>query len=466
MHVPTVADEEAAFDVLSWCLERMSNRSTTFPPAAKVPLLGISPSGLGTARAWEHLRYDVMPTALPSDHPGYLAFIPGAASVAAILADMAMSAAGIYAGSALEGGEVVAAERAALTWLASLIGLPHTAHGAFVSGGSMANLSALVTARDDARSGTRRDAKTIITSAAAHSSIASAAEIMDCELVSLGDDEGRLTADLLRTEFERRGSSAVVAVAATAGTTNLGIVDELAALARTCEDARVWLHVDAAYGGGALLSERTRPLLAGIESADSVTIDPHKWLFTPFDCGAVLYRHPERALAAHRQLAPYLEAVQCDDNPSDYAVHLTRRARGIPLWMSLVANGTDAYTDAVEHCLDLTSYTAECIRGSEHLELACEPELSIVAFRRTGWTPADYVQWSNYAVASGLGLVTPTRHRGEPAFRMCFVNPLTEKADVDRIIEALGSRVGELADDAVATMPVHEKVELDSIPLG
>lgn len=262
---------------------------------------------------------------------------------------------------------------------------------------------------------------------------------MDCELVSIGGDHGRLTADLLRAELDRLSESAVVAVAATAGTTNLGLVDELEAIADVCSDAEIWLHIDAAYGGGALLSQRTRPLLAGIEAADSVTIDPHKWLFTPFDCGAVLYRDPARARDTHSQRAPYLEAVGGDDNPSDYAFHLSRRARGIPLWMSLVANGTDAYTVAVEHCLDLTAYTADCIRASDHLELLREPDLSIVAFRRNGWGINDYERWTDITVASGLGLVTPTVHDAEPAFRLCFVNPLTGKSDVDRIIESLRS---------------------------
>jgi len=266
---------------------------------------------------------------------------------------------------------------------------------------------------------------------------------MDCEIVRVGDCNGRLTAPLLSAELDRRGESAVVAVAATAGSTNHGLLDELDAIAGICADSGLWLHVDAAYGGGGLLSQRTRPRFVGIERADSVTVDPHKWFFTPFDCGAVLYRDPELARNTHRQRAPYLEAVGGDNNPSDYAVHLTRRARGIPLWMSLLANGTDAYRDAVERCLDLTSYAASRVRASDHLVLLSEPELRSSYSKRSGWTLREYECWSEIAITSGLGLITPTRHGGEPAFRLCFVNPLTDKGDVDQIIESLGVELGE-----------------------
>jgi glutamate/tyrosine decarboxylase-like PLP-dependent enzyme len=244
----------------------------------------------------------------------------------------------------------------------------------------------------------------------------------------------------------------VVAVVATAGATNTGAVDELDEIARVCRAHSVWLHVDAAYGGAALLSDRTRPAFAGIELADSVTIDPHKWLFTPFDCAAVIYREPDLARASHTQTAPYLDAVQGidHDNPADYALHLSRRPRGLPLWMSLVAHGTDAYRRSVEMCLDRAEYAAACVRRSDVLALVAEPSLSIVAFERLGWSRADYARWSLSARRRGLGLITPTAIAGRDALRFCFVNPQTTPADIDLLladIVAFGPG-GERVDDS------------------
>ncbi|HEX9230421.1 MAG TPA: pyridoxal-dependent decarboxylase, partial [Jatrophihabitantaceae bacterium] len=220
---------------------------------------------------------------------------------------------------------------------------------------------------------------------------------------------------------------------------NTGAVDDLAGVADVCHAHGLWLHVDAAYGGAALLSERTRPLFRGIEDADSVTIDPHKWLFTPFDCAAVIYRDPERARRAHTQVASYLDAVTGDehDNPSDYAIHLSRRARGIPLWLSLLANGTASYREAVDRCLDVAEYAVRRIEASGHLEIVGTPALSVVLFRRVGWSAEQYRAWSAWAASSGFALVTPTELDGETVFRFCIVNPVTTDADIDLIVDRI-----------------------------
>jgi L-2,4-diaminobutyrate decarboxylase len=203
----------------------------------------------------------------------------------------------------------------------------------------------------------------------------------------------------------------------------------------------VWLHVDAAYGGAAMLSARARDLFRGIERSDSVTVDPHKWLFTPFDCAAVLYREPELARRAHRQNAHYLDVANeaHADNPADYAVHLSRRARGIPFWASVQANGVEAYRDAVERCLDTAIYAAKQVDDYDNLEVVGEPTLSVVLLRRTGWVAEDYAAWSRRVLDSGLGLITPTRYDGETVLRLCFVNPLTTQTDVDLVLSSLES---------------------------
>jgi L-2,4-diaminobutyrate decarboxylase len=228
-------------------------------------------------------------------------------------------------------------------------------------------------------------------------------------------------------------------VVANAGATNTGAIDALDELADCCEVRGIWMHVDAAYGGAALLVPDRRAEFAGIERADSVTIDPHKWLFTPFDCAAVLYLDPGVARAAHRQRADYLDIVNESDgdNPADYATHLTRRARGLPVWASLVANGTDAYIDAVECCLAIAGYAARQIHANPHLELVTDPHLTVVLFRRHGWDSDDYDRWSAHTLMHGIALVTPTMFEGEPVLRLCFVNPLTSTSDVNVVLQTL-----------------------------
>ena len=439
MHEPTHDQRVVAQSVAAWAMSRLGDRAGRATNAEVQPgtaLPPISGPGIGTTRAWDVLRDQVLASANATDHPRYLAFVGGAPSVSAVLADMAVSAAGIYAGSELEAGIVVAAERAALRWLSDVIGLPSGAHGAFVSGGSMANLSALVTARDAVRRTGRPRPNLVVAGAGAHSSVRAAANVMGCDVLNVGNHDDRLSAASLRRALNDVDVLDVVAVVATAGATNTGIIDELDGIADVCAEFGLWLHVDAAYGGAALLSPRRKADFAGIAQADSVTINPHKWLFTPYECAAVIYRDPELARATHTQSAPYLEAVvgADQDNPADYALHLSRRPRGLPLWMSLIAHGTDSYSSAVERCLDLATHAAMQISSSPFFELAIEPTLSVVVFRRRGWLSADYHVWSATARRSGLGLVTPTTFHGTTALRFCFVNPQTTESDIAAVL--------------------------------
>jgi glutamate/tyrosine decarboxylase-like PLP-dependent enzyme len=197
------------------------------------------------------------------------------------------------------------------------------------------------------------------------------------------------------------------------------------------------MHVDAAYGGAALLAPSVRPLFAGIEHADSLVIDPHKWLYAPFDCAALLYRDPPFARSVHTQDASYLDVIHDEVtawNPSDYAYHLTRRARGLPLWFSLMVNGSDAYRDAIERVLATARSTAARIRDLPHLELVREPELSVVLFRRVGWNAADYDTWSARLLEEQIAFVAPTRWHGEPVARLAFLHPETTPEIVEEIL--------------------------------
>ncbi|TGN31802.1 pyridoxal phosphate-dependent decarboxylase family protein [Aeromicrobium chenweiae] len=438
MHDFALQDRQVLRELASWMADR---RETPIPPRPdRAPdLPGVTRAGIGIQATWALLRDVLLPSSFPTDHPRYLAFVGGSPTPAAVIADAALSAAAVYGGSELEAGDVVAAERMAIRWLCDVVGYPEKAHGVFVSGGSLANLSALVSARHE-RVVTHGGMPTVVVaSASAHSSIRAATSIMGCRVISVGTPDRPLRGDELTAALDSLDPSEVVAVVANAGATNTGAIDALQEIAEICEVRGIWMHVDAAYGGAALLVPGKRDEFAGIEHADSVTIDPHKWLFTPFDCAAVLYLDPTIARAAHQQRAVYLEAVEDDgaDNPADYAAHLTRRARGVPVWASLVANGTDAYVDAVETCLAVADYAAKQIEAIAHLEIVTEPHLSVVLFRRHGWTADDNALWSARLQASGTALVTPTTFEGESVLRLCFVNPLTTTDDVDLVLKTL-----------------------------
>lgn len=437
MFTPTPEDAAAAREMMDWALARLGDRRTRLSPLTSAPALPDLPAhGVGAKAAVRLLLDSVFPTAIPVDHPRNLAFVGDVPTVAAVIADMMLPAAQVMGGSLLEAGAAVAAEDQAIRWLADAAGLPGSAGGTFVSGGSIANLSALVAARGERYAAAGR--QVIITGTSAHSSLVAAGRIMGCDVCAAepADAYGRLDGPTLFAALEGRDPRDVVAVVATAGATNNGAVDDIAAVADLCGERGIWLHIDGSYGGAAVISPRTRGLFGGIERADSITINPHKWLFVAYDCSAVIYRDKGAAAAALTQRADYLDAVneQAAGNPFDLAIHLTRRARGLPLWASLIANGTAAYVEAVERGLDCARFAAERIAAHPLLELVVEPALSVVLFRRLGWTPADYAAWSAAALRSGLTFVTPTRHLGETVLRLCFVNPLTTVDDIDLIL--------------------------------
>ena len=410
----------------------------------------ITSAGLGGIEALKVFTEELAPTCISIDHPRFLSFVPGAPTEAAILFDLVVGASSIYAGSWLEGSGAVFAENQALRWIAELAGFPEASGGVFVTGGTAGNLSALVAARHRWRAADPshlRERAIVVCSRGAHSSIGAAARVMDAEVLLVPSDErGRLTGEALEivlAEVAPDVRERICAVVATGGTTNIGVVDDLEGAATAAAGLGVWFHVDAAYGGAALAAPTRRQLFHGIERADSFIIDPHKWLFAPYDCCALVYRDPFEARRAHTQHAEYLDVLHADDgaeepwNPSDFAYHLSRRARGLPLWFSLATYGTDAYRDAVEQCLRVTEQSVELIGELPHVEVVVESDLSIVVFRRIGWAPADYQAWSDRALEQQLGFVVPSSWNGETVFRFCFVNPTTTIDDVKDLLTAM-----------------------------
>ncbi len=409
----------------------------------------ITSTGIGGEAALRVFNEVLAPACLSMDHPRYLAFVPNASTEAATAFDLLVSASNIYGGSWIEGAGAVHAENEALRWLADLAGLPTGAGGTFVSGGSIANLSALAVARhrwrlDRRASGAGSDRGTldpdgppvVVVSAGAHSSIGAALDLLDLTpFVVAGDDAGRFRSahvePAVLADLDAIAER-VVAVVATGGMTNTGGVDDLTGVADLADRLDAWLHVDAAYGGAALCSTARRHLFEGIDRADSITVDPHKWLFAPYDCAAILYRRPELARRTFTQHAAYLDAVNSDGewNPSDYAPHLSRRARGLPFWFSLATHGTDAYTAAVDTTIAVTEGAAGVVRAAQHLDLVLEPELSILLVRRRGWASEQYWEHCAALARDQVGFVVPTTWLGETVLRFCVVNPRTTVDDV------------------------------------
>jgi glutamate/tyrosine decarboxylase-like PLP-dependent enzyme len=315
--------------------------------------------------------------------------------------------------------------------IADEAGMPQTAGGCFVSGGSAGNLSALAVARETAkrRIGDPRRRLRVAVGADAHSSIVNALKLLEMDALVVDTPDHRLTAGTLQAAVDAEPSvDDVAAVVATSGTTNAGIIDDLAGVGRLAHDLGWWFHVDGAYGGSGIFARSLRPKYDGLEQADSFILDPHKWLFTPFDCCALLYRNPELARATHTQDASYLDVIHASEgewNPTDYAYHLTRRARGLPLWFSMAVYGLDAYREAIEAAVRLAQDTAALVRESPHLELIREPDLGVVLFRRVGWTAKDYDAWAQSLLDDEVAFIPPTKWEGETVGRFAFLHPAT-----------------------------------------
>ncbi|KNY05987.1 pyridoxal phosphate-dependent decarboxylase family protein [Microbacterium sp. GCS4] len=416
-------------------------------PAELNRLVGttITDRGLGAQRALSVFEHILAPACLTTSHPSYLSFIPTAPTIASIAFDLVVSASGLYGGSWLEGAGAVHAENEVLSFLASEFGLPDSAGGVFVQGGTIGNLSALVAARESAKArlaerGVEPPARwKILCSVEAHSSNKSAAKVMDADvlLVPAGDD-GVLRADAVRAALEEHGDE-ICAVVATGGSTNFGIVDDIRGIAALKDDFDFWLHIDGAYGLTAMLAPEARPVFSGVERADSVIVDPHKWLFAPFDCCALIYRDPEAGRRAHTQHAEYLDTLTDagDYSPSDYSIQLTRRPRGLPLWFSLATYGVEAYRDAVSATLALTQRIAAEIAARPELRLVRDPQLSVVVFEREGWERADYDRWSDELLDSQRAFVVPSSHRGRPNTRFAILNPLTTFEELTGILDTM-----------------------------
>lgn len=448
-----VADERLISLIFDYCHRRLEFDPVSLDHPGDKAVLDqvlaglIKTDGNPPEQVLEIFEQSLATAVISCDSPRFLAFIPAAPTKASLLFDAVVSCSSLQGSSWLESAGAVSAENQVLRVIADAAGLPESAGGCFVSGGSAGNLSALMVAREVGR---HRLARTtgagtnlrVAVSDQAHSSIGKALHVLGVDPLIIETEDHRLNgADLERALQADPDPSTVIAVAATAGTTNAGIVDDLEGVGRVAKERGMWFHADGAYGGAALFAPSARPRFNGIEMVDSLVVDPHKWLFAPFDCASLIYRNPSLARGVHTQDASYLDVIHTDApdewNPSDYAYHLTRRARGLALWFSMAVHGTDAYRDAVEAGLAMARQAAGLITEKPGLSLIRPPELSVVLFRREGWTAADYDQWSRQLLADQIGFVTPTKWEGETVARFAFLHPETTIEIVEEILATM-----------------------------
>src|SRR5215470_5488394 len=420
-------------------------------PAEMRARLGGPPpeQGAGLDAVLARVIEDVLPYAARTDHPGYFAFIPCFTTWPAALAELTAAAANPSPWAWMESAAATQIELEVIDWFRSWLGMPQGTAGVLVSGGSAANLTALLVAREAA--GGPSEDSVMYVSDQGHSSLARTARAMGLRphqvRVLPSDDRWRLrpesVAAAVRTD--RRAGRIPIAVCASAGSTNTGAVDPLDDLADVCAAEQLWLHVDAAYGGFAALTPKGRALLAGIERADSVTVDPHKWLFQPFECGGVLVRDGARLARTFSVHPDYLDDTGThgagEVNLADWGLQLSRGFRALKVWMSVQAFGLAAFRTAIQRNLDLASYAEELVRDQAALTLMAPVTLGIVCFRRE-WPGCDEAETERRGIAladalerSGTALVSTTRLAGRHAIRLCILNPTSSEEHVRRVIE-------------------------------
>ena len=402
---------------------------------------------------------DVLPYAARTDHPGYFAFVPSFTTWPAALAELMAAAANPYCGAWMESAGAAQVELEVTDWFRTWLGMPASTAGVLVSGGSAANLTALLVARE-AAGGPSGDT-VVYVSDQAHSSLARTARAMGLRpgqvRVLPADDRWRLSPDTVAAAVraDRSAGRVPFALCASAGSTNTGAVDPLGDLADVCAADGLWLHIDAAYGGFAALTPKGRAALAGIHRADSVTLDPHKWLYQPMECGCVLIRDGarlERTFAIHPD---YLDSDATQGagevNFADRGLQLSRGFRALKIWVTVHTFGLAAFRAAIQHNLELAEYAEALIRSHAELTLMAPATLGIVCFRRE-WPGCDEAETERRGTAlaedlerSGAALVSTTRLAGRHAIRLCVLNPTSSEEHVRRVIEHFAGAPAALA---------------------
>jgi aromatic-L-amino-acid/L-tryptophan decarboxylase len=424
-------------------------------PAVLRPLLRQPPprEPVSPDEMFARLERDVLPYIMNICHPRFFAFVPGPSNFVSVMADSLAAGFNVFNGSWLGGSGPAALELAVVDWFRDWCGFPEEAGGLFVSGGSMANLTALVAARH-AKLSDRTERAVLYYSDQTHSSVDRAVRVIGFlpeQIRRIASDSAfRLgLKELARAVAEDRAAGLrPFAVIANAGTTNTGAIDPLREIAAFCRAEDLWMHVDGAYGAAAVISERGRALLDGIALADSLSFDPHKWLFQPVECGCVLLRDAALLKSAYRIMPEYLADVHrnvTEVNPCDYGIQLTRGFRALKVWMSMQFFGVDAFRAAVERGFALAEFAERKLRTMPCWEIVTPAQMGIVTFARRGADESFYARLHDAMLKDGFALATSTVLNGKTVLRLCTINPRTTEEDIERTIDWLDALAESVA---------------------
>ncbi|MFL6583700.1 MAG: pyridoxal phosphate-dependent decarboxylase family protein [Chthoniobacterales bacterium] len=402
----------------------------------------------------DQIEKEVLPNNLHVDHPRFFAFVPGPNNFVSAMADALAAGFNVFNGTWLGGSAAAAVEMSVIGWFCRWCNLPERAGGLFVSGGSAANETALVAARH-AILEDRSHGAVVYFSDQTHSSVERALRVIgftpDQLRIVPCDDKFQLPIDRLHTliEVDRAAGLVPFCVVANAGTTNTGAVDPLSGIADLCASEKMWMHVDGAYGAATMLSERGRSALAGLERADSLSLDPHKWMFQSFECGCVLLRDRDLLKAAFRITPDYLRDVHrhvAEVNFCDYGIQLTRSFRSLKVWLSFQTFGLRAFREAITRGFQLAEFAEAELRKRRKCEVLSPAQMGIVCFRfgQKDVTQSEIVE---RMLRDKFAFLTSTSLRGVTALRLCTINPRTTRDDIVATIDRVERFARELTSD-------------------
>jgi len=425
------------------------------------PLLSEPPpeDGQDPDVVFRRVMENVLPRAGRIDHPRFFAFIPSSPTWPSVLGDLLATGFNVFQGTWLESAGPSQLELVVIDWFRDWLGLPEKGGGLLTSGGSAANLVALVTAREWA--GNPQN-PVLYVSDQGHSSLERAARIIGIPLENVRkiptDGTFRMDVELLREAVgkDRAAGMHPLCVCANAGATNTGAIDPLDSIARLAKEESLWFHVDGAYGGFALLVPGERGAFRGIEEADSITLDPHKWLFQPYETGCLLVRDTGLLEDAFRILPEYLQDTALGKehvNFADRGIQLTRGFRALKVWMSIQILGLRAFREGIQAGIAYAREAERFINGSPDLEMIGPSSLGIVCFRfrppGAGLTPEELEKLNlgiqDEIVSSGLAMMSSTRLRGEFSLRLSILNYRSTWEDVQKTLEAVETIGQQLA---------------------
>lgn len=416
-------------------------------------LLGREPSESPTdpLALLEEIERDVLPNTLHTDHQRFFAFVPAPNNFISAMSDALAAGFNVFNGTWISGAASATIELEVVRWFCNWCGLPEAAGGLFVSGGSVANMTGLLAARHSLLAD-RTENAVIYFSDQTHSSVERALRV-----IGFAPDQFRklptnpdysLPASALRAAIatDRAAGLRPFCVIANAGTTNTGAVDPLNEIADICGESAMWMHVDGAYGAATMLTDRGRAELRGIERADSISLDPHKWLFQSFECGCILVRDAELLKRAFRIMPDYLRDAHRHDaevNFCDYGIQLTRNFRALKVWMSLQTFGVAAFRKAITRGFEMAEFAERELRRRANVEILSPARMAIVCFR-FGTSNETQTALVERMLHEGFAFLTSTTLGGRTALRFCTINPRTTEADITATIDRLEKIAREL----------------------